>query len=56
MLNNSILEFGESDSGSDGGENVSQKFGRYDSSDDEAETDLIKSLMGVVLAKENQAL
>ena len=45
MLNNSILEFGESDSGSDGGENVSQKFGRYDSSDDEAETDLIKSLM-----------
>ena len=45
MLNNSILELGESDSGSDGGENVSLKFGRYDSSDDEAETDLIKSMM-----------
>ena len=26
MLNNSILEFGESDSGSDGGENVSQNL------------------------------
>ena len=45
VLNNSIIELGESDSGSDGGENVSQNFGPYDSSDDEAETDLIKSMM-----------